>query len=166
MTEIWKDVNGYEGLYQVSNLGNVKSLGNNKSRKEKILKPIVQKSGHLMVQFCKEGKLKGYLIHRLVAEAFIPNPLKLPCVNHKDENPSNNSLENLEWCTVQYNTNYGTAIKRRVEKRSIAIYCIELDKVFLSSQEAYRITGVYQSNINKCLKGKINTAGGYHWKYA
>lgn len=112
--EEWRDIKGYEGIYQVSNLGRVKSLGNGKKRKEKILKQ--QKTGrwknYYKVILFKNGIPKTKKIHRLVAEAFIPNPNNYPCVNHKDENPSNNFVENLEWCSYEYNNNYGTKNKR------------------------------------------------------
>ena len=92
MTEIWKDIDGYEGLYQVSNLGRVKSLHHNK---EKILKGSYANKGYHLISLSKEGTQKRYLVHRLVATAFIPNPYKLECVNHKDENPRNNNVNNL-----------------------------------------------------------------------
>ena len=111
MEEQWKDIiiekNGvtydYTGLYQVSNLGRVRSLGNDKTRKERILKPKINNKGYLQVILCKNGKVKTFLVHRLVATAFIPNPDNLPVVNHRDENPLNNCVDNLEWCTQKYN---------------------------------------------------------------
>lgn len=163
MIEVWKDTDGYEGLYQVSTLGNVKSL---KFNKERILNPGMQKKGYLFVVLCKNGKHKQYLIHRLFAEAFIPNPFKLPYVNHKNEGKTLNAVWNLEWSDAKYNANYGTRNKRIAEKHSIPVYCIELNKIFLSAQEACRITGIYQQSINKCLKGRYKSAGGFHWRYA
>ena len=110
--EIWKDVKGYEGLYQISNLGRVKSLRYNKSQKEKILKAGSGTHGYQLVVLCKKGKHKTTLIHRAVAYTFIPNPNNFPDVNHKDENKSNNCVENLEWCTKKYNQNYGNRNKK------------------------------------------------------
>ena len=92
------------GLYQVSNLGRVKSLGNSKTRKEKILKPEIR-TGYYSVNLCKSGKRKKHRVHRLVAQAFIENPKNLPVINHIDENKLNNCVENLEWCTHEYNMN-------------------------------------------------------------
>lgn len=121
--EEWKDIKGYEGLYQVSNLGRVRSLSRYvKHRtiyilKGKLLKQRTRGKGYLAVTLCKNSKLKHYYVHRLVAEAFIPNPNNLPQVNHKDENKSNNCVDNLEWCDDKYNTNYGT----RNERHSMAI---------------------------------------------
>ena len=124
--EVWKDVKGYEGLYQVSNFGRVKRVGgvvkHGTSKTltvvERILKVNVNGKGqeHLMVHLSKGGKVKKAYVHRLVAEAYIPNPDNLPEVNHKDENPMNNKVDNLEWCTHLYNNLYGTKIERQREK--------------------------------------------------
>ena len=118
--EVWKDVVGYEGLYQVSNLGRIKSLPRlvhfkqdlYRMTKERILKNSVLKSGYCKVTLCKPGSQKLTLVHRIVAQAFIPNPLNLEYVNHKDENPLNCCVDNLEWCTHTYNLNYGTCRER------------------------------------------------------
>lgn len=110
--EIWRDIPNYEGLYQISNLGRVKSLNFNKTK----IRKTQSKKRYITVNLSKDGKTKYYLVHRLVAEAFIPNPNNYPCVNHKDENPSNNHVDNLEWCTHEYNMSYGTRSKRVIEK--------------------------------------------------
>lgn len=118
MNEIWKDINGYEGLYQVSNLGNVRSIYDNcpnhlcKNR-IKIIKQHITNSGYLFVQLHKNKIVKNKAVHRLVAEAFIENNYNLPQVNHKDEDKFNNNAENLEWCTCEYNNSYGTKPKRQ-----------------------------------------------------
>lgn len=119
MSEIWKDVPGYEGLYQVSNLGRVKRLPlgkqwpyrrtHNNIRKQHI------KNGYYQVNLSKENEVKWICVHRLVALAFIPNPNNLPCINHRDENKLNNNIENLEWCTYSYNARYGTAKQRQLQ---------------------------------------------------
>ena len=121
MEEVWKPVVGYEGLYEVSNMGRVKSLGNGKSNnssysKERILKGRKTHRGYLRVNLYKNNKAKDYYIHRLVAEAFIPNIDNLPCINHKDENPKNNHVTNLEWVTYKENNNYGTHNEKVAEK--------------------------------------------------
>ena len=113
MTEIWKNIEGYEGKYQVSNLGRVKSM----IGQEKVLHPKKHRNGHLQIGLHKDKKRKTMYIHRLVAQAFIPNPDNLPCVNHKDECPSNNNVDNLEWCTQKYNCNYGTRVDRIMETK-------------------------------------------------
>ena len=185
--EEWKDIEGYEGKYMVSNLGNVKSLSYNKTGKEKIMKPVKNNRGYLHVILCKEGKVKAYTVHRLVATAFIPNTENLPEVNHIDEDKNNNSVENLEWVSSKYNINYGTRNKKAGEKlrgrkhseehnRKIAeklskpIYGINkvngLIVEFPSTQEAERITGIDHSSIAKCCKGKLKSAGGFYWMYA
>ena len=113
MTEIWKNIEGYEGKYQVSNFGQVKSM----IGQEKVLHPKKHRTGHLQIGLHKDKKRKTMYIHRLVAQAFIPNPDNLPCVNHKDENPNNNNVDNLEWCTQKYNCNYGTRVDRIMETK-------------------------------------------------
>ena len=118
--EIWKDIQGYEGLYQVSNLGNVRSvdrtivdsLGREHPYKGQILKPMLVAHGYLEVNLSKGDKRKPVNIHRLVAKEFIPNPHNLPEINHIDENKQNNAAYNLEWCTSKYNANYGTRNER------------------------------------------------------
>lgn len=117
--EIWKDIEGYEGLYQVSNLGRVRSFDRidrlGRLRPGVILRPLMNTYGYIQVSFCKEGKEKKLQVHRLVAQAFIPNPEGLPQINHKDENPKNNRVDNLEWCDGKYNCNYGTRNERQVQ---------------------------------------------------
>ena len=113
--EIWKPIDGFEGLYEVSNLGRIKILQKTRSDgkvyKEKLMK-ISTNGSYCEVSLHKEGKASHHLVHRLVAKAFIPNPEGLPQVNHIDENKTNNCVENLEWCTAKYNSNYGTRAKR------------------------------------------------------
>lgn len=152
-----KDIKNYEGLYAITEDGSVWSY-----KSKKFLKPKLNNSGYHFVDLYKNGKAKGHLIHRLVAEAFIPNPKGLPQVNHKDEDKNNNCASNLEWCDAKYNMNYGT----RTEKTYKPVYCVELDMVFKSQTEAAKELGLDQSSIAKCCKGKYKTTGGYHWKYA
>jgi len=174
--EEWKDIKDYEGLYQVSNLGRIKSLGrykNNWSKKqwveERILKQRLANTGYYMVVLSKNGKVKGFLVHRLVAETFIPNPENKPQVNHKDENKLNNHIENLEFCTRKYNCNYGTKMERQKEKlgKSVIQYdrnmtCIN---IYSSITKASQTTKINLGNIAKCCKNERKTAGGYIWKY-
>ena len=160
--EIWKDIKEYEGLYQVSNEGNVKSLQNNK---EKNLKPVSDKYGYLHVILCKNCEHKNYFIHRLVAAAFIPNPYNLPQVNHKDEDRHNNNVNNLEWCDAKYNINYGTRNLKSSISQGKKVKCIETNVIYNSTKDAERQTGINQSNIVKACKGKYKTSGKYHWEY-
>ena len=119
--EEWKDIPGYEGLYQVSNTGKIKGLPRvtvqNQILQERILIPGVINNGYLQITLHKNGEHKNFLVHRLVANAFIPNPKNLPEVNHKDEDKTNCNSDNLEWCTRKYNLNYGTRNQRSAESR-------------------------------------------------
>lgn len=161
MEEIWKDIEGYNGKYQVSNLGRVKSLKGS----EKILKPRVSNTGYKYVNLCIQGKSKTLKIHRLVAQAFLPNPEGLPQVNHKDEDKLNNNVDNLEWCTREYNCNYGTRNKRIASTGGIKVICIETGIAYDSILEAKRCTGINNTDIAEVCKGIRKTAGGFHWRY-
>ena len=178
MKEVWKACPDYEGLYEVSNLGRIRSVdrivlrnGNPMKLKGKVLTTTKQWSGHLNVCVCKNGVCKNIRLHRFIARAFIPNPLNLPEVNHKDENPANNRANNLEWCDHKYNMNYGTIIERRLKKISHPVVQMTKDGIdiatFCSTREAERITGIFHHNIAKCAKGKrhYKTAGGYKWRF-
>lgn len=112
MVEEWKPIKDYEGLYEISSNGRVKSLNYNKTGREQILKPIKNRFGYLQIILNQNGKKKHFSVHRLVAQAFISNIENKPCINHKDEDKTNNKVENLEWCTVSYNNNYGTRNKQ------------------------------------------------------
>ena len=167
MQEIWRDIEGYEGLYQVSNLRRVKSLNYRRTGKEENLKPRKDKGGYLFVFLYKEGKTKNCKIHRLVAQAFIPNPEKFSEVNHRDEDKTNNAVDNLEWCSSKYNCNYGTRNERRVKSKSKPVMCLETGEVFSSAKEAQEKIGIFASSICGCANHKKRhyTAGSFHWKY-
>lgn len=170
MKEIRKDIKGYEGLYQVSNLGRVKSFrGSTKFGKPKefILKPYLNNSGYcvvtLYIDSCKKHKFQ---VHRLVAEMFINNPQGLPCVNHKDEDKTNNCVSNLEWCTYQYNNNYGTARVRAVDTISKPIEQMTLEGKTIAKYRSMRIASdllgyKYEALKEWCNKG---VGGGYIWR--
>ena len=121
--EEWKDIEGYEGIYQISNYGNVKSLerdiidksGKKRHNKERILKHNIDKYGYVYYWLYNNGYKKCIKGHKLVAKYFLPNPYNLPIINHKDENKSNNNVDNLEWCTYEYNLNYGTRSKKYIK---------------------------------------------------
>ena len=171
MNEEWRDAVGYEGLYKVSNKGEVKSLNYNHTRKEKILKPGKNKRGYLSVALFKNGKMKNMKIHRLVCEAFLPNPNNLPQVNHKDENPSNNNVENLEYCDARYNINYGSRNQKvskaqiNDKKKSKAVMCVETGVIYQSIRDIQRKFGYNQSYISKCCRDIYKQAYGYSWQY-
>lgn len=164
---MWKDIKGFNGKYQISDLGQVRNSKGN------ILKGYTNNRGYQMVHLRAKDKNKLYSIHRLTAEAFIPNPDNLPQINHKDENKLNNNINNLEWCDSKYNVNYGTGNKRRSKTKINNTYniksvqCIETGIIYTSTREAERQTGTDNSQISAVCNHKKNykTAGGYHWKY-
>lgn len=173
MREIWKDIKDYEGLYQISNYGSVKSLNHYASNgiknilyKGKILKQNKhKKTGYMMVTLCKNNKHKTIMIHRLVAEAFIKNPYNYPCVNHKDENKTNNNVDNLEWCTHKYNNNYGNNTKKLC--KCVLQYDLQGNfiKEYYGANEASRHTGISCTNICKCCRGERRKTKGFIFKY-
>lgn len=160
MEEIWQDLPGYEGLYRISNYGQIESLPRQGS-KGGLMKGTVHKKGYLNVTLRKNGKQTTAKVHRLVAETFLPNPEQLPEVNHKDENKLNNRVDNLEWCTTQYNHDYGT----RTIKTGKAIRCVETGEIYPGSAWAARALNVDQSTITKSCRNPNRTCGGYHWQY-
>ena len=166
--EHWKEIAGYEGIYEVSDQGRVRSL---KFGKEKILKPWKDRGGYLKVSLCKDCHKKYLFVHRLVADAFIQNPNNLKTVNHKDEVKTNNVASNLEWMSQRDNLNYGTHNKRVAESLSKQVQMLdkstgELLATFPSTHDAGRVTGINQGNISQCCRGKLKSTGGYIWKYA
>ena len=167
MQEIWRDIEGYEGLYQVSNMRRIKSLNYNKSGKEGILKLRKDKDGYLQLQLHKEGECKDYKVHRLVGQTFLENLEGLPEINHKDEDKTNNCVENLEWCSSEYNKNYGTRNKRVSKSLSKPLMCVETNEIFNSAQEAQEQTGIDASSIGKCANHRkyFRTARRLHWQY-
>ena len=156
--EVWKDILGYEGVYQVSNLGRVRSLSRKgtKSKDTYILKIQKYKTGYLYVNLCKSNKRRKWKIHRLVAIAFIPNPSNLLYINHKDENPTNNCVENLEWCTQDYNNKYskGKKINQYDDKGNII-------KMWSSVREVAKTM-----KFNRMVFTKILKKGNKNWRYA
>ncbi len=181
MKEIWKDVVGYEGLYQVSNLGNVKSLNWQRHGYPKNLTPKLSNTNRLGVQLSRDGKTKYYLIHQLVAIAFIPNPRQYVEINHIDENPLNNAASNLEWCDHLYNVHcylsnhpnkskqrkatpkYGKRLNLQIKQMSLGG---DLVCVWNNSREIAVKTGMSDWSISECCRGNRKTAYGYKWQYA
>lgn len=155
-----KDIKDFERLYAITSCGKVWSYKSNK-----FLKLTPNSGGYSTVGLCKDGKRKTCNVHRLVAETYIPNPNNLPEVNHKDENKSNNCINNLEWCNKKYNNNYGTHTERQAEKHRKKVYCVELDRVFESQSEAVKELNLPKSGVSNCCKGIQHTTGGYHFKY-
>ena len=162
--EEWKAIQGYEGIYEVSNFGNVRSLprykrGNFDSKvfiEGKTIKQVKNNRGYYIVQLSKNNKVKNFSVHRLVATAFIPNPNSFPQINHKDEDKTNNKASNLEWTTLKRNINYGTRNKRMALTKGKNVKAFDDDGNF--------ITGINQGDISRCTLGKTEHAGGYVWK--
>ena len=169
MEEIWKIIEEYPD-YMVSNMGRVKSLNYNRTGKEKIMKGSQDKDGYLKVVLYKEKKEKTHRIHRLVAAAFIDNPNNLSQINHKDEDKTNNRVDNLEFCTAKYNINYGSRNDKMAKSRSIPILQFNLDGEFIckweSGTQVRKDLGFDNSSIIKCCKGKLKSVGGFIWCYA
>lgn len=169
MTEIWKDIPGFVGLYQVSNLGNVRSLPR-RTTKGKVLKASEDKDGYLKITLSNGLIKEGWLVHRLVASAFVQNPLGLPVVNHIDENKQNNRADNLEYCTALYNTRYNGMPERRglSQRRPINQYTLSgvLLRRWTGRVEIENALGVAGGNITSACQGKRKTAYGYIWRYA
>ncbi len=172
--EIWKDIQGFEGLYQVSNFGNVKN------RKGRILRPATRNDMRKQVILWKNGKAFTRKIHRLVAIAFLPNPNGYLQINHKDEDPTNNNVENLEWCDELYNHHYGTAIQRMADamkgkflseksilSKRICQYSLNGDyiKEWACANDVKRELKISNANISLCCTGRRKSAGGFIWKY-
>ena len=184
MEEIWKDVEGFEGLYMVSNLGNVKSLNYRHKNEEHLLKLSINKYGYHFVGLHSNGITKNFLVHRLVAKAFIENSNNLPLVNHKDENKLNNNFENLEWCTQEYNLNY--SLNRRGRQKQQRKYKLhtkhtpskyfqrvfqknlrgEIVSEYSTVSEASRVNKMSLKSLIACCKKERKTAYGYKWEFA
>ena len=171
--EEWRSIPGLDASYEVSNYGRVRSvggvvscgLGRMRGYKSRILTPQVNNKGYLRICMCG----KYWLIHKLVAQAFVPNPDNYPIVNHKDENRQNNCADNLEWCTYKYNSNYGT-IKNKISEKMkkkpiIQIYKNGTTKIWHSLREIERVLGYSHANIAQCCKHKYDTAYGCKWEY-
>lgn len=190
--EVWKDIKGYEGLYQVSSLGRVRSLDRSFFNKDisntpylrgqvgrvingVIRVPTKKNNGYLQLSLWKDDKQRTFTIHRLVAEAFLPNPKNLPYVNHKNEVKDDNRVENLEWCTHLYNCHYGDFANkvskglRNLPSRSKPVIQLSLDGKFLaiypSANEAERKTSISQASISRCCNKEFKTAGKFKWVY-
>ena len=178
MQNEWKPVVGFEKLYQVNENGEIKSMdriitdcnGRTRMWHGRIMKPRFDKDGYKTIQLCQGGKITQKKVHRIVAEAFIPNPNNYPVVNHKDENKENNEVSNLEWCTVKYNTLYNDGVMRRAIKRRKPILVVsEKGEIFHfnSIKEAEEKLNLNHGNVVGCLKGYYGrkTCKGYSFEY-
>lgn len=179
MSVNFRPINGFEGRYFVNEDGDIFSLLDNKGRVRRNpfkKKQMKDSRGYCFVSLSKKGKKKKLSVHRIVAEAFIPNPNRLPQINHKDENKANNHVDNLEWCTAEYNANYGSRNERMIKslrndiRRSLPVlrFSVEgcLIDSFPSMHEAARVLGFNQGSISNCCRGYCNTYKGFVWKLA
>ena len=157
MKEEWKDIKGYEGKYQVSNLGRVKTLDYHQTGKEQIMKLKWHKR-YYYIKLSKNGIGYQYLVHRLVAETFLNNPDNLPYINHIDHNPKNNNVTNLEWCTQKYNVRHGRAKKVGCYKDN------NLIKVYDTLTDA-EYDGFVRKLVRKCCNGLSSQHKGYQWEW-
>ena len=182
--EVWKDIEGYEGLYQVSSHGQVRSVEcdtiryrNGQPRpyhkRQQLRKQKISAKGYMRVGLHRDSVEKTYLVHRLVAQAFIPNPGNLPEINHKDQNPANNRADNLEWCTRKYNMNYGDLHERQVNAVSHPIEQLTMDgqhvAYFRSAKELERLSGgkYYERDVRRVAKSKTtrhSSVYGFRWR--
>ena len=172
MQEIWKDIKDYEGLYQISNLGRIKSFRRSTKFKcpdEYILTPTVANNGYMQVTFYKDKTKHKFLVHRLVAKAFLPNPNNYPQVNHKDENRENNRVDNLEWCTAEYNNAYGTAQLRKIDTVSKPIEQLTYDgkviAIYRSTRIASEILHIERGTLSSAIN-KHSQCQGFFWRYS
>lgn len=165
--EVWKDINGYWGLYKISNYGRVMSLNYLNNGTSEIMKQDTS-NGYCRVILQKNKKTDRVFVHRLVAQHFIDNESNLPQVNHRDENKLNNHVDNLEWCSAKYNSNYGTRLNRLAELRKKPIEQYSLDGKFIrnwSSASDVDCEDCHFRGISACLRGVQKTHRNYIWKY-
>lgn len=164
MQEEWRDIPEFKGLYQASNLGRIRSL-----KTGIVMIPQINHKGYHRLLLMKAGKAYSRLIHRLVASAFIPNPMSLPQINHKDENKTNNNISNLEWCTNIYNHNYGTRNARVSVANSRPVLSINKHgyiSLYPSALVASKLLGVNPASVTHACQSGIATLKGYKWRYA
>ena len=172
--EIWQDIPSYEGYYQASSLGRIRSLSRvvrqkgpkshyNRKFRSKVLKPRLQNSGYQIVWLSLWGDVTAYLVHRLVAETFIENVNNNPCINHKNGDKTDNRAENLEWCSYSENIKHSYGFNRKEIAKPI--YCVELNKSFQSQAEAAQSLGINRCGISHALNGRSKSSGGLTWRF-
>ena len=178
MEEVWKDIPGYEGLYQVSNRGNVRSLNWNGTKTTKNINQKPHKNGYRQVLLSKDGVRKMFTVHRLVALVFIPNPNELPQINHIDEDKTNNDVSNLEWCSAQYNVRYSiqrrsprtekSTRKSKYHNKAIAQLSFddEIIRVWQGTSELRSSGQLSVPDILRCCRGERKTTSGFKWQFA
>lgn len=174
MSKEWKEIKGYEGHYLISSSGDVISLNYRRTNKAKMLVWKVNNKGYAWVELCKNGIKEQKLIHRIVAETFIDNPKGYKIINHKDENPLNNNVDNLEWCNNSYNALYSMNLHpdRTHKGKNMELVIIQLDregnivKEWENARTIFLETGMSDYSITEVCRGNRHTAYGYLWRYA
>jgi 16S rRNA A1518/A1519 N6-dimethyltransferase RsmA/KsgA/DIM1 with predicted DNA glycosylase/AP lyase activity len=169
LEEVWKGIDGYDD-YQVSNLGNVRSLNYNHTGVAKNLVQTKHREGYYRLSLWADKKPKWFFVHRLVAQAFIPNPNDYPIINHKDEDKTNNNADNLEWCSQKYNLTYGTKVSYVARRKPIFKICKSTNKIlerYCSAKQAGLENGICDTTIIRVANGekKRKSAGGFAWRY-
>lgn len=176
MKEIWKPIPGYEGYYEASSLGRIRSVCRfvnakygKRLHKGRILILFPDRDGYLKTSVCKNNIAKSAFVHRLIAETFLENPLGLPVINHKNEIKTDNRVENLEFCSIQYNNTYNGRMQRIANKKKKPITQLSLEgkplKTWDCPGSASSELGINRSNIVEVLHGHRHKAGGYRWEY-
>ena len=178
IVEEWRDIAGYEGLYQVSDWGRVRSLdriittkNGKRHYKGKILELYTKKDEYVVCKLYNVGITQHFRVNRIVAEAFIPNPENKPCVDHINGDRKNNRAENLRWCTQPENNSFDLYIEKQRYRKDLikTVYQYTIDgkliNTYKSTKEVERLLGFCNSNISKCCNGKIKTYKGYIWRY-
>lgn len=166
--EEWKEVLGYDHLYEISNMGRVRTRyvkGKGYMKDYIFLEPLDNGNGYLRFNWKINGRQRTVYLHKLVAELFVDNPRHLTEINHLDENKYNNCANNLCWCTHKENCQYGTRNIRTAEKNARPVVCIEKELIFSSGKEAAQYFDVGNTAISNCLNGRTETCCGYHWRY-
>lgn len=170
--EIWKPIKGYEGIYEVSSFGRIKSISRKRGfikGKTRILKPIIKDNGYAQINLYKDNIYTRHYIHRIVAQEFIQNKNNLPCINHKDYNKLNNSIDNLEWCSYSHNNSYSNcqAIAGKTKRIPIVQYDLQGNKIreWESATQAGHTLNIANTCITACCRGRARKAGGYMWRY-
>lgn len=172
INEEWRDIPEYEGIYQASKLGRIRSVDRPRRCKNNhificrgiVLKQCIQNNGYCLVWLRKDGRTKALCVHRLVASAFLPNPANLEQINHKDGNKKNNAVNNLEWCSRSENQKHAYRVLGRPRHLSAKVMCIETGEVFSSERNAERTKGLCKGTISQMINGYKKTAGGFTWK--
>lgn len=160
MSRQWRDIAGYEGLYQVSDDGKIRN-----AKRRRFLRPNIKKTGYAQVTLCKEGVCAYYSVHRIVASAFLANPCGLPQVNHKNGVKTDNRVANLEWCDAAENQRHRRQVLGQMGENQKAVICLDTGEIWGAVYLASQALGVHRTAISMVCHGRRKTAGGLHFKF-